>query len=380
MEEQVKTNNKSSKKSYFPMERLAKENRLQKKDSPKVKEEKKETKVEKKITKETPKSNVKVSTKKAKSVSKPKEVIVDTHEKERLAKEKKEARALKAKEEKQRKIEVEQALRKERKKAKLVKDASKNEELALKNKPKEVKVVSKSESKERVARATKTPFSYYYNVSKDVSNNIAYCVVNQCMNDKFVGRIYQPQYFALSEQSGRIFIINELLISQAIGLALSNPEVNFVVQVSPKFFEKKETLKRLEELFTHITPNVILCFDARSLTISGDLGRRTLIDLTEKYKLNIMLDNPETERMSILFDYPIKYVRLDGRYYKDRNQNKVSFIKVVNEYCKNQKINLCAKYVDAKEEKSWMLANGVRFIEGNIVQKAKSTLSAALKK
>ena len=359
MEPEVKTNNKSSKKSYFPMERKAKENK-----SLGVKEEQK----------------VNNLTSKAKKAVRPKEVIVDTHKKERLAKERKEKRALKLKEEKQRKIEVEQALKKERKKVKLVKDASKNEELAVKMKPKEVKVVSNSESKDRVARATKTPFSYYYNVAKDVSNNIAYCVVNQCMNDKFVGRIYQPQYFALSEQSGRIFIINELLISQAIGLAMSNPEVNFVVQVSPKFFEKKETLKRLEELLEHITHNVILCFDARGLTISGDQGRRTLIDLTEKYKLNIMLDNPETERMSILFDYPIKYVRLDGRYYKDRNQNKVSFIKVVNEYCKNQKINVCAKYVDAKEEKSWMLANGVRFIEGNIVQKAKSTVGAALNK
>ena len=380
MEQEVKKTSKSSKKSYFPMERLAKENRLQKKDTPKVKEEKKETKVEKTTVKETVKSTAKVLPKKPKKVTKPKEVIVDTHEKERLAKERKEKRALKLKEEKQRKIEVEQALRKERKKAKLIKDASKNEELAIKSKPREVKVVSKSSSKERVARATKTPFSYYYNASKDVSNHIGYVVVNQCMNDKFVGRIYQPQYFALSEQSNRIFLINELLISQALGLALTNPETNFVVQVSPKFLEKKEGLKKLDELFTHITPNVILCFDSRALTISGDIGRRNLIELQEKYKLNIMLDNPETERMSILFDYPIKYVRLDGRYFRDRNQNKVSFIKVVNEYCKNQKINLCAKYVDAKEEKSWMLANGVRFIEGNIVQKAKSTLAAALKK
>ena len=95
MEQEVKKTSKSSKKSYFPMERLAKENRLQKKDTPKVKEEKKETKVEKKTTKETVKSTAKVLPKKPKKVTKPKEVIVDTHEKERLAKERKEKRALK---------------------------------------------------------------------------------------------------------------------------------------------------------------------------------------------------------------------------------------------------------------------------------------------
>ena len=127
MEQEVKKTSTSSKKSYFPMERLLKENRLQKKDTPKVKEEKKETKVEKKTTKETVKSTAKVLPKKPKKVTKPKEVIVDTHEKERLAKERKEKRALKLKEEKQIKIEVEQALRKERKKAKMNKELVKYE-------------------------------------------------------------------------------------------------------------------------------------------------------------------------------------------------------------------------------------------------------------
>ena len=320
----------------------------------------------------------KVSTK---AKSRGKEIRVDTHYKEKVERERKLKRLQEArkKREQQKLLEHEESLKTFKKKA--VKTALKNEELAQSLKNKEVKVKSngQKESQERLKRATKTPFSYYYNVSKYVSNNIGYCNIYQCMNDKFAGRLFQPQYFAIAEQSERIFEINKLLIIHSIGIALLHEETSFLVQVSPKYLESDERYKELESLLENAPTNLILCMDARPLILIGDEGRKRLLELIEKYKLSLMLDNPETERLSVLFDYPIKYIRLDGRYYVDRSENKKQFIKIINDYCKGLKIDLVAKYIDTKEDKSWMLANGVRYIEGANVQTNKSNVNAALK-
>lgn len=200
------------------------------------------------------------------------------------------------------------------------------------------------------------------------------------MNDKYDGRIYQPQYFAIAEQSNRIFTINELLIKHAIGICMLHPDVLFTVQVSPRFFEKEDAVKKLDLLFKVAPNNIIISLDARALSISGEIGRMNLLSLVEKYNLKIMLDNPETERLSILFDYPIQYVRLDGRYYRDRSNSKLAFIKVIGDYCKKLKINICAKHINSRDERAWMLANGIRYVEGNFIQKAKSSVTASLKK
>ena len=44
---------------------------------------------------------------------------------------------------------------------------------------------------DKVKLAQKTPFGYYYNVSKDMNGNLVYCNIYQYMNDKKLGRIFQ---------------------------------------------------------------------------------------------------------------------------------------------------------------------------------------------
>ena len=269
--------------------------------------------------------------------------------------------------------------RREKRKEKFAKDV---EEKARK---KEMKQMSSNEKRkatnqvpDKVSIAKKMPFSYYYNVSKDAYGKIVYCNVYQLMNDKKLGRIYQPQYFELAEQSSRIFEINELLIKHAIGICLLLPEVKFVCQVSPRFLETKELAKKLELLLENAPSNLILSFNARPLVITGSPGRKRLETLVKKYKLTLMLDQLETERTSLLFEFPIKFARVDLRYYQEKDIAKTTFIKFMSDYCKSQDITLCARYVNSKEQRTWVFANGIKYIEGDIVQKIKNTVLGAV--
>ena len=113
--------------------------------------------------------------------------------------------------------------------------------------------------------------------------------------------------------------------------------------------------------------------------MAGEFGKRNLNLLTKRYKLTLMLDQVETERMTILFDYPIKYIRLDARYYKEDTEAKVAFVKVIKDYCNDRDITLCGRYVDTKVDRSWAFSSGVKYIEGQIVQTIKGSVTQALK-
>lgn len=318
--------------------------------------------------------------KKVSSLNKGKEIKVDTHLKEKLAKKRKEEKIKKAKEKKREQFLKETKERKQKFISEVIKEANKqNKNQKIKNKETKVKSNGTKEAELRKQRALKTPFSYYYNACRDVSGNIAYCNVSQCMNDKYIGRIYQPQYFAIAEQSDRIFKINGILIKHAIATAILNPEINFAVQVSPKYFTKKETFEELSLMLENVPSNLILAFDAREIVISGNAGKKALDYIIEQYHLKIMLDNPETERMSMLFEYPLSFLRLDGRYYAQKDDKKTGFVKLMNEFCKSQNITLCAKNVETKEDRSWLIANGVRFLEGKYIQPLKTNVKAVLK-
>lgn len=319
------------------------------------------------------------------NAKKGKEIKVDTHLKEKLEKAKREERKRLARERKEQKKINEAASRKEKFQSEAVKEATKSENIvnakiskAKANKDKKVDNAKLNQARERVLRAVRTPYTYYYYASKNVSNTPVFTNICQCLNDKFADRIYQPQYFAIAEQSDRIFDINGVLITHAIGVALSYPKERFVVQVSPKYLEKKERLDELELLLENVPSNLILCFDARTLVMAGSFGRSHLLPLVEKYQLQILIDNPETERLSILFDYPFKYLRLDNRYFVDRTENKKMFIRFLMDYCKKKNIDLCAKFIETKQDMEWMQTNGVRYLEGNYIQCAKKTVKAAL--
>ena len=271
---------------------------------------------------------------------------------------------------------------KEKREKRVKKLTIESEANARKKELKQMKVNQKfketKETPDKVKLAQKTPIGYYYNISQDMNGNHIYCNIYQYMNDKKLGRIFQPQYFELAEQSSRIFEINDLLIKHAIGICTLLPEEKFVVQVSPRYLETKELTKRLELLLEACPSNLILSFNARPLVITGTPGKKRLESLVKKYNLTLMLDQLETERTSLLFEFPIKYARVDLRYYQEKDTSKTTFIKFMSDYCKSQNITLCARYVNSKEQRQWVFANGIKYIEGDIVQKIKNTVLGAL--
>ena len=244
----------------------------------------------------------------------------------------------------------------------------------------EVKVESNGQklAKERIQRAIKTPFTYYYDCCRDKDNNNLFCNISQCMNDKFAGRIYEPQYFAIAEESDRIFTINYLLLEQAVGQAQLWPEEIFAVQLSSRYLEKGERYQELRNILEAAPKNIIYCFECRPLVLTGERGRERLKELRNDFGIKILIDTPETERLSLLFDYPMDMIRLDGRYYRDRQVSKMKFVKLLSTYCKVDDITLCAQYVDTPEDKNWLSKYGVKYLEGQAIEPIKATVKTAL--
>jgi EAL domain-containing protein (putative c-di-GMP-specific phosphodiesterase class I) len=74
----------------------------------------------------------------------------------------------------------------------------------------------------------------------------------------------------------------------------------------------------------------------------------------------------------------MNFIRLDGRYYRDRAVSKFKFVKLLATYCKVDNISLCAQYVDTPEDKNWLLKNGVRYLQGQAIEPIKATVKTAL--
>ncbi|MDD6302268.1 MAG: EAL domain-containing protein [Bacillales bacterium] len=309
-----------------------------------------------------------------------KEIIVDTRARDRARKRREELARIEKerleRERKQRELEARRLAFIEFTKKRAAKNNTDALRLQIKGKEQKVASTGEKEARERIKRAMHTPFTYYYNAAIDEKNKIRYINVNQIMNDKFSGRIFQPQYFAIAEQSDRIFEVNKLMLIQAIGQANLKKDVKFTVQVSPKWLEKTDKCDELKEMLKAASDNLIISMNAETLGGVGEIGKERIEDVLAVTKVSLMLDNVENETFYMILEYPVTYVRLDKRYYVTNRDKKEEYLKVIVDFCKRKKISLSAKYIDDEGYRAWFIKNGVTVCEGSRVQPQKFSITS----
>ena len=235
--------------------------------------------------------------------------------------------------------------------------------------------ISIEKSKARVKDGISSPITYYYNAALSLDGVIQYINVFQCLNDKFSGRILQPQFFVVAEETNRIYTLNKKLIEEAIKEARRKPDYMFCVQLSVKWFSDIEHENEINTLLACAPKNIILAINTESLTKEFDVKDK-LNKIINDYGLKLLLDNPEEEKLSVLFDYKIDYLRLDGRYYEDKSSIKSAYLRIYADYARAQQIKVIMNHVSNEEELRFFKIAGLNFMEGKAIFPTKTKVAA----
>ena len=218
-----------------------------------------------------------------------------------------------------------------------------------------------------VKEAKEKGFGYLYSPSFDVDHNLAFVQVVQTLEIDNEKRMVEEVFHPVIEKNGEIFEVNKIAIQKVLEEAKKKVDVKFVVQVSHKFLESDEKYKELEELLFRAPINIILCFDARSLKNSDEASVKRLYDLLNATNLRMMLDNVEEERLSMLFEFPLYYLRIDADYYQDKSVAQSSVLSMYSTFSKSAKIHLTVKNVNTEDQIKYFSKYGAKRFEGEAI-------------
>ncbi len=235
------------------------------------------------------------------------------------------------------------------------------------------------QSQQRVARGTNRPIEYYFIVGHSKINTIEYIEIQQVINDKFSGRLTQPQYFPVAEQTKRIFTLNNMLFDKVQDESIMNEKIKFLVQISAKWFESEKTLDEIMKQISSFGENVILCFDSVTLVRAGETAKEALKKISKDYRFKILFDNVEFQNLSLIIGYHPDYVRLDARFIDIKDEHYTDVLKFMREYLKVQKIKMAVRNVKDEAQKNFFLNLGADVVEGNGVYTPKKLIASILK-
>lgn len=233
-------------------------------------------------------------------------------------------------------------------------------------------------SSERVKAGISTPITYYYTAAMSHQGELEYINIFQRLNDKYSGRILQPEFFVVAEQSNRIFALNRKLIEEAIAQARKKPIYRFVVALSTKWFEKENMIEDIKTLLSCAPENIVFSVTATSLANISPSGKEALTKAIMDYSLKLLLDNPEEEKLSVLFDYKLAYIRLDGRYYASGSSVKSAYLRIYADYARSQSIRVVVQNVQTDDEKNFFYKAGLSLMEGKIICSPKTKVNAII--
>jgi|AGTN01.2.fsa_nt_gi FOG: EAL domain len=229
------------------------------------------------------------------------------------------------------------------------------------------------------AMAISEPIVYYYSAAVNRDDQIAYVSVQQTLNDRFFGKIVEPQFFAVAEGSDRVEKFNFLALDQLKKDCDLRKDLKFSLNVSCRLLIKQPTFDLLKKRAAEIEgKNLIMSFDCLLLEALGDLGLKRITELRQAGAL-IMIDNTEQAGMKVLTEYPIDYIRLDSRYYAAQTPKAVAHLQMLTGYAKTQGIISSALYVDTIKQALLFLSKGADVIQGSVVSEPKRLIHVALK-
>ncbi|MGN0819408.1 MAG: EAL domain-containing protein [Christensenellaceae bacterium] len=231
----------------------------------------------------------------------------------------------------------------------------------------------------KIKEGEKNPIAYYFSASLTKDKRLEFVEVKQYLNDKFLGKIDQDQFFAVSEQSKKVYQLNRLLLAEANDQALMNERVRFAVKISYKWFETENYIKQIDEIIDDFGENVVLLFDAPTL-VGLEQGLLSKINrYRENLHLKIILDNVESQNLSLTVAVHGDILRIDARYFNIKDEKYANLIKFYRDYCRSQGVKLAVKNVNDDKQFAFFTSYGVDILQGSAVYTPKKSVNTILR-
>lgn len=231
----------------------------------------------------------------------------------------------------------------------------------------------------RLELGTKHPIGYYYSVGQTAGGDLAYVDLQQFLNDKFSGRISQSQYFAIAEQTKRIFSLNAMMIDRVVQEKNLAKDARFMVQISAQWFSNASKIKLLKEMVESLGKGVILCFDAVSLVNAGPEAKAVLDEFAVEYEFEVLLDNIEYLSFVQFMGYSANYIRFDSRFLDMSDPNSEIAFGFLKNYTTANGMKLVVKNIKNEEEKDYYVSLGADIVEGFGVYTPKKRITRIMK-
>ena len=181
-------------------------------------------------------------------------------------------------------------------------------------------------------------------------------------------------FVPVAEENDLIFQTNKLAIEKTLEEAKKKVDIKFAVSLSTKYLSSQEKIDELVELLARCPSNIILIIDAIKVKDCDEEQIARLYDLLNKTNLRMMLDNVEDARVSLLFELPVYYLRIDGDYYIDRTPAQTSLLSFYASFTKNAKIHLSCKNINELSQVAFINKYSKR-IEGDAVMSARLSVN-----
>ena len=245
-----------------------------------------------------------------------------------------------------------------------------------KNKLKKEALVTEDKDKivELLNKGISEGFTYLFTPATDFNNNVVYIQLHQCVEIDENTRIMEEVFAPVAEENDLIFQTNKLAIEKTLEEAKKKVDIKFAVNLSTKYLSSQEKIDELAELLARCPSNIILIIDAIKVKDCDEEQVARLYDLLNKTNLRMMLDNVEDARVSLLFELPVYYLRIDGDYYIDRTPAQTSLLSFYASFTKNAKIHLSCKNINELSQVAFINKYSKR-IEGDAVMSARLSVN-----
>ena len=245
-----------------------------------------------------------------------------------------------------------------------------------KNKLKKEALVTEDKDKivELLNKGISEGFTYLFTPATDFNNNVVYIQLHQCVEIDENTRITEEVFAPVAEENDLIFQTNKLAIEKTLEEAKKKVDIKFAVSLSTKYLSSQEKIDELVELLARCPSNIILIIDAIKVKDCDEEQIARLYDLLNKTNLRMMLDNVEDARVSLLFELPVYYLRIDGDYYIDRTPAQTSLLSFYASFTKNAKIHLSCKNINELSQVAFINKYSKR-IEGDAVMSARLSVN-----
>lgn len=230
----------------------------------------------------------------------------------------------------------------------------------------------------RGAVALTEPIVYFYGCGLDTESKVEYLSVHQVLNDKFLGKLLPPQYVAIAENSERIEELNLIALQKILEEVNENVKYKFALPISCRTYARKGSHAKLIKALGEGVERLILIVDGNMLLSLGKVGLEG-IDELRGLGVKIMVDYSVDTGVYMLTDYPIDYLRVDSRYYKESDVRRTALLDMLTGYAKVQGIPVVASGVEDSKQAKYFLSHGIDIIEGFCTGEPKRTVLSAVK-